>query len=138
LGSTVTRTRGRREETTTGKRFVGAAAVAVVVAVGVSLGVAPAGAQAGPIRVVVRASDTRLASLDFDRDGRLDMGDGKDASSETQGMILTGVFLATVILVGLGIWVRPRGRPAPHGAVSPHHAHHRKYPLRDGWFVSAS
>jgi len=56
-------------------QFIGAAVAAIVVTGGVSLGVVSAGAQAGPIRVEVRASDTRLASLDFDGDGRIDMGD---------------------------------------------------------------
>ena len=75
LGSTATRTRGRRGETTTGKRFVGAAAVAVVVTVGVSLGVTPARAQAGPIRVVVRQATPAWRPLTSTRDGWIDMGD---------------------------------------------------------------
>jgi hypothetical protein len=61
-----------------GKRVRLAAAsalTAVVVTGGVSLGTASAGAQGEPIRVDQRFEDVRVARLDFDHDGTIEMGD---------------------------------------------------------------
>jgi hypothetical protein len=56
-------------------RFVTACALTLAVTVGLLLGPAPVGAQGEPIRVDLRAGDIRVALLDFDRDGRIEMGD---------------------------------------------------------------
>jgi len=58
------------------KRFGAVSGLMLVAVTGpVLLGIASAGAQAEPIRVDQRWDDFRVARLDFDHDGTIEMGD---------------------------------------------------------------